>query len=703
MLNDGFFLQQLSNQTHDIFLPGSNGTATEIGIWSVMRDHFPSDGKVIANNQSIWLIYHNDNKTVNYEFDCSSKDGNAIISPFDSGTTVKNLLAPYDEFELKDSATKLGIDGSEAINGCVDNLEMAPWGFGVYVPIASFVEAPVMITGFTPGHDARISSTDTIPIEIQFNKEMNCNSMIAGITITSTTEDSTVAQLADGSTCSKITGDASPYVGGIVAAWSFKASLTGVSDGVHTITISNVTTEDGTATSSSTDHFYLRVGQDDNPMVFPRLANYSSAVLFKDDKTKDLFVSHKAAGADQWRYSLNWGSSWSDWTAYKGGNDTLAKQPWSGTDRQKWKGDHVILQYWNRMTGSSDHIQHGDVASQKHIPRRYPHLFAQGDFNEFGFDGGLKNAFDLDSDGFWKFHLSTEWPAEIQVNVWGMNPDGEPDATYVFGDLDNDTVLDRSLPDALAPSVVNFTEMPPSPHLAFRMDLSDSTARFTLVPVGSRTVQIIIYGLLWAIPMATAFLSTWAYIGAFYGVKFNKIGISQKKGLIPFLSRGKFEKINDRDEEELEMKPNRLSRLRHSAAPILPAISINSDKRRTVLIATMEYDIEDWEIKIKIGGLGVMAQLMGKSLQHQDLIWVVPCVGGIDYPVDTIAEPMTVTILGSLYEIQVQYHTLRNITYVLLDAPIFRQQTKSEPYPPRMDDLDSAVYYSAWNACEYHF
>ena len=112
-----------------------------------------------------------------------------------------------------------------------------------------------------------------------------------------------------------------------------------------------------------------------------------------------------------------------------------------------------------------------------------------------------------------------------------------------------------------------------------------------------------------------------------------------------------------------------------------------------------EYDIEDWNIKVKIGGLGVMAQLMGKNLGHQDLIWVVPCVRDFDYPVDRVAEPMMVTILGNPYEIQVQYHTLRNITYVLLDAPVFRQQTKAEPYPPRMDDLDSAIYYSAWNQC----
>lgn len=60
---------------------------------------------------------------------------------------------------------------------------------------------------------------------------------------------------------------------------------------------------------------------------------------------------------------------------------------------------------------------------------------------------------------------------------------------------------------------------------------------------------------------------------------------------------------------------------------------------------------------------------------------------------------MTVTILGQQYEVEVQYHKVDNITYVLLDAPVFRKQTKEQPYPPRMDDLESAIYYSAWNQC----
>jgi hypothetical protein len=48
-------------------------------------------------------------------------------------------------------------------------------------------------------------------------------------------------------------------------------------------------------------------------------------------------------------------------------------------------------------------------------------------------------------------------------------------------------------------------------------------------------------------------------------------------------------------------------------SPPIPSIAI-SGKRRTVLIATMEYDIEDWNIRVKIGGLGVMAQYVYSNL-----------------------------------------------------------------------------------------
>jgi hypothetical protein len=61
-------------------------------------------------------------------------------------------------------------------------------------------------------------------------------------------------------------------------------------------------------------------------------------------------------------------------------------------------------------------------------------------------------------------------------------------------------------------------------------------------------------------------------------------------------------------------------------------VSVVSASRRKVLVAALEYNIDDWNIKVKIGGFGVMAQLMGKALFHIDLAWVVPCTEGIEYP-----------------------------------------------------------------------
>ena len=429
-------------------------------------------------------------------------------------------------------------------------------------------------------------------------------------------------------------------------------------------------------------------------------------------------VSHKASGADKWRYSLNWGTSYSEWLDYKGGNDTLTPKTWSGTKDQEWPGEHVIVQYWNRITGSSDHVQHSDLNAPR---RRFPHIWLQGQWNQQGFDAGLPNKMQLsEKDNLWHFNFMTEWPTQISLNSWGFNPDGQPDQTQVYGDIDGDFVLDRLPLKSLLSNVINVTNVPASPHLAYHITLDDATYRYALIPVGSRWSQLALYILLVLIPVATATASVWVYLKSFAQVKFNPIGISDKKSLIPLALRRKFQhrlEMVSTDHFPIPKKARihaALARFRESPAatstPAIPALNnvdnalfadAGASNRRTVLIATMEYDIEDWAIKIKIGGLGVMAQLMGKNLSHQDLIWVVPCVGGVDYPFveEEVAEPMEITVLSNKYSVQVQYHTLRNITYVLLDAPIFRQQTKAEPYPPRMDDLESAIYYSAWNSC----
>ncbi|KAJ0345248.1 hypothetical protein COL922a_014931, partial [Colletotrichum nupharicola] len=121
---------------------------------------------------------------------------------------------------------------------------------------------------------------------------------------------------------------------------------------------------------------------------------------------------------------------------YKGGEEMIEEQPWSGTDKQKWQGKHVRVEYWSKLTGSSSYVQEGDYGVDRQ--RRFPHLFFNGPYNQYGYDAGLDNEVKQDIDGYWKYRLRVEFPAQGQFNVWGMNPDGEPDQSFVFGDLDAD-------------------------------------------------------------------------------------------------------------------------------------------------------------------------------------------------------------------------------------------------------------------------
>ncbi|KAI9790086.1 MAG: hypothetical protein M1816_005556 [Peltula sp. TS41687] len=712
-LNDGYHLQQLSNQTYDIYLPGSNGTATETGMWSTVRSHFDGVQDFTGQgqgNQSVWLVYQNDNRTIRYQSNCSDEKL-ALVAPFSQGVTVKNLFYPYDEYLLGSSPKKLGFEGSTEFNGCVPEMEIPAWGFKAFVPKEKWVKPSPTITKFLPGHDHRIRSTGAsgnqtqIPIEIHFSAEINCEDLLRNIQINSTTQDDGEARIDTSSVRCRnvpVIQDAK-FAASVPTSWSFTANLVDVSDGVHRVTVRNVSTEDQTASTNAVDHFLLRVGREDNPMVFPKTADYSPDLLHRNDDDGSLWVSHKAVGADKFRYSLDWGSTYSDWEEYTGRETTLVrKKVWSGTKRQSWDGEHVIMEYWSQMTGSSDHIQHADLDRDNRHRRRFPHLFLHGPFNQYGFDAGLPNEMKQNSTGYWTFDFMTEWPTNFHLNVWGINPDNLPDQTFVFGDVNNDSIIDRIPPISLLENVINITGTPPSPFLAYRLVLDDAAYRYELRPIGSRWYQLGLYLLLAVIPMLSGIAATWAFVQSFYQVKFNKIGIEDKKGMIPMAIRRKFQHHRLPSSTIFgSFKGLWRTPVEEPANAAALAMDAGSENRRTVLIATMEYDIEDWGIKIKIGGLGVMAQLMGKNLGHQDLIWVVPCVGGIDYPFDDCCPgaPMLIKILDKDYVVQVQYHTLRNITYVLLDAPVFRQQSKNEPYPARMDDLDSAIYYSAWNSC----
>jgi alpha-1,3-glucan synthase len=744
VLNDGYDFKQISAQVDEYQLPGSFGVPTVHGLFSTFRARMPQMGddqdfsgqldaeKGMWGNQAVWVLYSNRNYTENYVSECSD-DQNAIGAPFGVNTTVRNLFYPFETYEINEvAAINIEMEGTSFMAGCLRNITMAPYGWKALVPVGNWTRPAPSISAFVPGHDHRfVSKTaadqpDEVDIEFRYTDEMDCDSIRKNIAFDSSTETNEEMALDGDISCAMLDAPKmeTNYTGPSPSVWQFTAKLKNVYDGVHTITLNNTSNQEGNATTGSVDRFMFRIGQQDNPMIFPVMANYSSELLFKQSNKKrdeikettqeivqgdGLYVMHKAAGADKWRFSMSFGAVWSDWLDYKPGNASLHDLKWTGMDNQEWEGEHVRVQYWSQKTGSADHIVEGNLHGSDLPPRRYPHFFVHGSFNQYGFDGGIENKMRQLDNGSWIYDFMAEWPTQFQLNVWGMAANGQPDLSAAMGDVNNDTVLDRISPVSLQPAVTNITNLGPGgSSLSWRILFDDGTMKYYLVPIGSRWVQLIIWILLATIPPATACIFVWLYISAFYGVKFNQVGLAEKKSFLPTSMAAAFKRRNKLDEKNSDAGTPGLT---PSISPTMDqrgsviqdnfggAGAVVEGKRRCVLIGTMEYDIEDWKIKIKIGGLGVMAQLMGKNLQHQDLVWVVPCAGGIDYPVDTPGLPIDVTILGRTYEVQVQYHKLANITYMLLDAPVFRRQNAKEPYPARMDDLDSAIYYSAWNQC----
>jgi len=163
----------------------------------------------------------------------------------------------------------LELDNSTKNNGCLNSILMSPWGYKAYVPIGKWLEPSPMITKFSPGHDYRILSDtssneqDTVPIELHFSQEMNCNNVQNLITINSTTADGLKPSLDSASVKCKTTFDSEaivsrytgPITGQIPSKWVFKANLVNVSDGVHSITVSNVTNQAGNASTNVSDSF----------------------------------------------------------------------------------------------------------------------------------------------------------------------------------------------------------------------------------------------------------------------------------------------------------------------------------------------------------------------------------------------------------------------------------------------------------------
>ena len=142
------------------------------------------------------------------------------------------------------------------------------------------------------------------------------------------------------------------------------------------------------------------------------------------------------------RYSGTYGLTWSDWAAY----ESETNIPDSTFDGKFWDAQHIQVQYFSELSGSSAPLVHADSSDYKGGERRVPKILARGDFNQFGFDQGLASSFkQVGTNGDWELPIMARWPSFIQMNVYGFDD-------YFFGDSDGDGVMDRLPPNSLSRS-----------------------------------------------------------------------------------------------------------------------------------------------------------------------------------------------------------------------------------------------------------
>ncbi|CDO74608.1 Glycoside Hydrolase Family 13 / Glycosyltransferase Family 5 protein [Trametes cinnabarina] len=681
-LQDGFNLVQRGNWTYFISRPGSNGTLTEMGLWSASRAPIPNVQNLTGNTDQVWLLYTNENSTKTWSFDC--KSDNWISSPFQGGQNIRNLFYPFENYTLSDSLSSYYNNSQAPWYGCLPSITMDPFGFKAFVPAEQWVPPPPMLSRFLPGHDARLPSSagDAVNITLEYNTPMDCDSVTAGISFNFSGNGSPPTLDKSTVDCITLTNVPPPRIpGASVSQWSYQATLRGVQDGILEIIIKNAVTQSGVNTNT-TDHLLLRKGSPDNVMVFPD-SDYDSSALSVSGGTYTF--THKAWGADMFRYSANFGKNWTAWQKWEQ-TSTLDSSLFSDPGNF-WQGDHVIVQYWSDIAKAATVVVHADHGYS--TPRRVPQLLARGPFNQWGFDKGVTAQMTHTGDRRWELEIMASWPTYVQLNVFGYD-------NFYYGDTDGDGVLDRLPPNTAAPNYLNLSA-PPKPHLAWALIVDDSQLTWSLEPRGESIIGAITYALLLSIPLITGALAVVIFMWSFYGIKYNKWGVKPHKdhsNYFPILgSLGNKSTTNVKD-PSTPLSEKVFGHHKHQEIIGWPE---DKNKRRCVLIATLEYEIIDWKLKVKIGGLGVMSSLMGKAMTDVDLIWVIPKVKDLEYPPGEPAEPIEVIIFGEPYLIEVEYHVLDNITYVLLDSPVFRAQTKSDPYPARMDDLSSAIFYSTWN------
>lgn len=254
-LQDGFNLVQRGNWTYVIARPGSNGTVTEMGLWSVSRAPIANVQNLTgANTNQIWMLYSNENQTKTWSYDC--KGDLWISSPYQSGNIVRNLFYPYENYTLDDSLSSYYNDSKAPWFGCLPSVTMEPYSFKALVPIDEWIPPPPMLTKFSPGHDARIqaeagdTNATTVDISLEFSVPMDCPSVTSAISFNMSGSGDAPTINQNSVQCLTLTDVPAPKIPGTpVSQWSWSATLENFPDGILEIIVKNAVTQTGVSTN----------------------------------------------------------------------------------------------------------------------------------------------------------------------------------------------------------------------------------------------------------------------------------------------------------------------------------------------------------------------------------------------------------------------------------------------------------------------
>jgi alpha-1,3-glucan synthase len=151
-----------------------------------------------------------------------------------------------------------------------------------------------------------------------------------------------------------------------------------------------------------------------------------------------------------------------------------------------------------------------------------------------------------------------------------------------------------------APNYFNLT-IPPYPYLGWTFHLNDKNSRWWLTPRGSVARSIIVFALFASLPLIGGILSLLIFTNIFYPIKVNTYG-SHPQGLrwwrqMDAIIRERLAILKSLVQRSLNTSGLYVDGQTTGERPAMDLVT--PIKIRTVLIATLEYEILGWNLKIR--------------------------------------------------------------------------------------------------------